>query len=74
MLRSFLGEIGPNLSLSFRGELTMDAKEFFSVVVVENYKEAIADPANLRKLWNAAVSMNTVAEYLAPSSGWLSHT
>jgi len=43
----------------------MDAKEFFSAVVVENYKEAIADPANLRKLWNAAVSMNTVAEYLA---------
>jgi hypothetical protein len=43
----------------------MDAKEFFSVVVLENYKEAIADPANLRKLWNAAVSMNTVAEYLA---------
>jgi hypothetical protein len=43
----------------------MDAKEFFSLVVVENYKEAIADPANLRKLWNAAVSMNTVAEYLA---------
>jgi hypothetical protein len=43
----------------------MDAKEFFSVVVVENYKEAIADPANFRKLWNAALSMNTVAEYLA---------
>src|SRR4029453_1434403 len=43
----------------------MDAKEFFSVVVVENYKEAIADPANFRKLWNAALSMNTVGEYLA---------
>ena len=38
----------------------MDAKELFSVVVVENYKEAIADPANFRKLWNAALSMNTV--------------
>lgn len=46
-------------------KLTMDAKEFFQSVVVENYKEAIADPANFRKLWNAAVSMNTVAEYLA---------
>lgn len=43
----------------------MDAKEFFHVVVVENYKEAIADPTNFRKRWNAAVSMNTVPEYLA---------
>jgi hypothetical protein len=56
----------------------MDAKEFFSAVVVENYKEAIADPANLRKLWNAAVSMNTVAEYLAGAKAfndfWLAKT
>ena len=43
----------------------MDVKEFFSLIVVENYKEAIADPANFRKLWNAAVAMNTVAEFLA---------
>src|SRR6516225_9032993 len=46
-------------------KLTMDAKEFFSLVVVENYKEAKADPTNFRKLWNAAISMNTVPEYLA---------
>jgi hypothetical protein len=56
----------------------MDAKEFFSAVVVENYKEAIADPANLRKLWNAAVSMNTIAEYLAGAKAfndfWLAKT
>jgi hypothetical protein len=43
----------------------MDAKEFFRIIVAENYKEASADPTNLRKLWNTAVSMNTVAEYLA---------
>ena len=43
----------------------MDAKEFFTVVVVENCKEANADPTNFRKHWNAAVSMNTVPEYLA---------
>jgi hypothetical protein len=46
-------------------KLTMDAKEFFTVVVVENYKEANADPTNFRKLWNAAISMNTVPEFLA---------
>jgi hypothetical protein len=43
----------------------MDAKEFFTFIVVENYKEANADPANLRKLWNVAISMNTVPEFLA---------
>jgi hypothetical protein len=43
----------------------MDAKEFFRIVVAENCKEAGADPTNFRKLWNAAVSINTVAEYLA---------
>jgi hypothetical protein len=43
----------------------MDAKDFFSHVVVENYKEANADPTNFRKQWNAAISMNTLAEYLA---------
>lgn len=42
----------------------MDAKEFFRVVVVDNYNEAKADPTNFRKRWNAAVSMNTVPEYL----------
>jgi hypothetical protein len=46
-------------------KLTMDANEFFRAVVVENYNEAKADPTNFRKLWNAAVSMNTVPEFLA---------
>jgi hypothetical protein len=43
----------------------MDAKDFFSHVVVENYQEANADPTNFRKQWNAAISMNTLAEFLA---------
>ena len=43
----------------------MDAKEFYDTVVIENYKEAMADPTNFRKHWNAAVSMNTVPEYVA---------
>jgi hypothetical protein len=43
----------------------MDARDFFATVVTENYHEAKADPANFRKLWNALVSMNSVAEYLA---------
>jgi hypothetical protein len=46
-------------------KLAMDAKEFFQIIVIENYKEVIADPTNFRKRWNAAVSMNTVPEYLA---------
>ena len=33
----------------------MKAKEMFNQIVAENYKEAKADPANLRKLWNAVV-------------------
>ena len=43
----------------------MKAKEMFNQIVAENYKEAKADPANLRKLWNAVVSMNSVADHLA---------
>jgi hypothetical protein len=43
----------------------MDARDFFATVVTENYNEAKADPANFRKLWNALVSMNSVADYLA---------
>jgi hypothetical protein len=43
----------------------MDAKEFFQEVVLKNYQEATADPASFRKLWNAVVSANTVAEYIA---------
>jgi hypothetical protein len=43
----------------------MDARDFFATVVTENYYEAKADPAKSRKLRNALVSMNSVAEYLA---------
>jgi hypothetical protein len=43
----------------------MDARDFFATVVTENYNQAKADPANFRKLWNALVSMNSVADYLA---------
>jgi hypothetical protein len=43
----------------------MDAQDFYRLVVVVNYKEANADPTNFRKQWNAAISMNTLAEYLA---------
>ena len=42
----------------------MDANDFYKYVVVENCKETIADPTNFRKWWNAAVSMNTLAELL----------
>ena len=43
----------------------MDAKEMFNLIAAENYKETKADPANLRKLYNAVTSMNSVADYLA---------
>jgi hypothetical protein len=43
----------------------MDAKDIFNRIVAENYKEFKSDPMDLRKLWNAVVSMNTVAESLA---------
>lgn len=43
----------------------MDASEFFLRVVKSNYEKSMSDPNDLRSLWNAVVSMNTVAEYLA---------
>jgi hypothetical protein len=43
----------------------MDAREFFQLIVQPNYYEFYADQNNIRKLWNAIVSMNTVPEFLA---------
>lgn len=43
----------------------MDAKEFFQTIVKPNYQESDRNPDDLRLLWNAVVSMNTVAEYVA---------
>lgn len=59
--RSIQSMLGTNKGARSR----MDAKEFFTSTVVPNYEEAVADPSNWRKLWNAALSMNTVQEYLA---------
>jgi hypothetical protein len=42
----------------------MDAREFFQTIVVPNYNEFVRTPNNVRLLWNAIVSMNTVPEYL----------
>ncbi len=47
----------------------MDAKGFFSQVIDKNYKEWKADPDDFTKYWNAAVSMNTAAEFLALHRG-----
>jgi hypothetical protein len=43
----------------------MNAKEFFDEVVVKNFEVQRAHPAAFNKLWNAVVSMNTVAEFVA---------
>jgi hypothetical protein len=43
----------------------MDAREFFNTVVTLNYAEFSRRPNDIRLLWNALISMNTVAEYLA---------
>jgi hypothetical protein len=43
----------------------VDAREFFNTVVVPNYAEFSRHPTDIRLLWNALISMNTVAEYLA---------
>jgi hypothetical protein len=43
----------------------MDAAEFFRTVVKPNYEQFVQNPTDLRLLWNAIVSMNTVAEFLA---------
>jgi hypothetical protein len=42
----------------------MDASEFFEAVVKRNWQEFNAKPDDFGLLWNAIVSMNTVAEYL----------
>ena len=52
-------------ALGGRWETEVNAKEFFQEIVTKNYQESTADKASLRKLWNAVVSMNTVAEYVA---------
>jgi hypothetical protein len=43
----------------------MNATEFFRDVAKSNYEEFESNPDDLRALWNAVVSMNTVPEYLA---------
>jgi hypothetical protein len=43
----------------------MDASEFFNTVVKRNYEEFTGRSDDFRLLWNAIVSMNTVAEYMA---------
>jgi len=43
----------------------MDAALFFTEIVKPNYKEFLDNQSELRRLWNAVVSMNTVAEYVA---------
>ncbi len=42
----------------------MDAVEFFREVVEPNFQEFRKAPSNFRLLWNALVSMNTVAEFV----------
>ena len=43
----------------------MDAREFFYSIAKPNYDEAKRAPDDLRLLWNAVVSLNTVAEFVA---------
>jgi hypothetical protein len=43
----------------------MDAREFFQNVARRNYFEFFEPGDDIRLLWNAVVSMNSVAEYLA---------
>ena len=43
----------------------MDAAEFFRSVVRANYDEFTRNPGDLRSLWNAVVSANTAAEFVA---------
>jgi hypothetical protein len=42
----------------------VDAREYFQLIVQPNYYEFCVDQNNIRLLWNAIVSMNTVPEYL----------
>jgi hypothetical protein len=43
----------------------MDAKEFFEKIVIPNYEDAIKNPTDLRKTYNAIITVNTMAEFLA---------
>ena len=43
----------------------MDAADFFRDVVKPNYEAFCVEQNQLQGLWNAVVSMNTVAEYVA---------
>jgi hypothetical protein len=43
----------------------MNAAEFFNEVAKSNYQEFTSNRDSRRHLWNAIVSMNTVAEYVA---------
>jgi hypothetical protein len=42
----------------------MDAREYFQLIVRPNYYEFYGGQNNIRLLWNAIVSMNTVPEFL----------
>jgi hypothetical protein len=43
----------------------MNAQEFFQDIVKPNYYEFFRYPTDIRLLWNALISMNSVADYLA---------
>lgn len=43
----------------------MNAAAFYQDVVKRNYEEFIKNSSDFRLLWNALVSMNTVAEFVA---------
>jgi len=43
----------------------MNAAEFYQDVVKRNYEEFTNNPGDFRLLWNALLSMNTVAEFVA---------
>src|SRR5215471_14712023 len=45
--------------------LQMDAKEFFDRIVTPNYRDAVNNPRDLRLTYNAVITMNTAAEFLA---------
>jgi hypothetical protein len=43
----------------------MDARDYFEQIVKPNYYEAKDNPNDLRSVWNAILTMNTVAESIA---------
>jgi len=43
----------------------MDAQEFFQNIVQRSYYEYCQNPNDIRLLWNAIVSMNTVPDHIA---------